>query len=91
MLLFYAGQGRLYRGACSKAVDGDALCPLVFLADIGVDGRVMVAAPGSGGIIPGPLRVHPKVVSELLGHATIALTLDTYSHVIPSLHEEAAG
>jgi site-specific recombinase XerD len=35
--------------------------------------------------------VHPKVVSELLGHATIALTLDTYSHVIPSLHEEAAG
>jgi hypothetical protein len=35
--------------------------------------------------------VHPKVVSEPLGHATIALTLDTYSHVIPSLHEEAAG
>jgi integrase len=35
--------------------------------------------------------VHPKVVSEQLGHATIALTLDTYSHVIPSLQEEAAG
>jgi integrase len=35
--------------------------------------------------------VHPKVVSELLGHATIALTLDTYSHVIPSLQQEAAG
>jgi hypothetical protein len=34
--------------------------------------------------------VHPKVVSELLGHATIALTLDTYSHVIPSLRQEAA-
>jgi integrase len=34
--------------------------------------------------------VHPKVVSELLGHATIALTLDTYSHVIPSLQQEAA-
>jgi hypothetical protein len=31
------------------------------------------------------------VVSELLGHATIALTLDTYSHVIPALHSEAAG
>jgi hypothetical protein len=28
--------------------------------------------------------VHPKVVSEMLDHATIALTLDTYSHVIPS-------
>jgi integrase len=35
--------------------------------------------------------VHPKVVSEQLGHATIALTLDTYSHVIPSLQREAAG
>jgi integrase len=35
--------------------------------------------------------VHPKVVSELLGHATTALTLDTYSHVIPSLQQEAAG
>jgi len=31
------------------------------------------------------------VVSELLGHATIALTLDTYSHVIPSLQQEAAS
>jgi integrase len=35
--------------------------------------------------------VHPKVVSELLGHATIALTLDTYSHVLPSLQEEAVS
>ena len=35
--------------------------------------------------------VHPKVVSELLGHATIALTLDTYSHIIPSLQQEAAS
>jgi integrase len=35
--------------------------------------------------------VHPKVVSEQLGHATIALTLDTYSHIIPSLQQEAAG
>ena len=38
-----------------------------------------------------PGGVHPKVVSEMLGHATIALTLDTYSHVIPSLQQEAAG
>ena len=34
--------------------------------------------------------VHPKVVSELLGHATIAITLDTYSHVLPGLGEDAA-
>ena len=34
--------------------------------------------------------VHPKIVSERLGHASIAITLDTYSHVLPTLQEEAA-
>lgn len=34
--------------------------------------------------------VHPKVVSERLGHATVSLTLDTYSHVLPDLQREAA-
>ena len=36
------------------------------------------------------LGVHPKVVQEALGHATIAVTLDLYSHVVPSLQREAA-
>jgi integrase len=34
--------------------------------------------------------VHPKVVSERLGHAGIGITLDTYSHVLPGLQEAAA-
>jgi integrase len=34
--------------------------------------------------------IHPKVVSERLGHSTVSLTLDVYSHIIPALHEEAA-
>jgi integrase len=34
--------------------------------------------------------VHPKVVSERLGHSTITITLDTYSHVLPSMQREAA-
>jgi integrase len=34
--------------------------------------------------------VHPKVVSEALGHASIAITLDTYSHVTPSMGRIAA-
>jgi integrase len=34
--------------------------------------------------------VRAKVVSERLGHSTISLMLDTYSHVVPSLQEEAA-
>ena len=29
--------------------------------------------------------IHPKVVSERLGHATISITLDTYSHAIPAM------
>jgi integrase len=32
---------------------------------------------------------HPKVVSERLGHASITLTLDTYSHVLPSMQQAA--
>ncbi|MGH2806278.1 MAG: tyrosine-type recombinase/integrase [Actinomycetota bacterium] len=34
--------------------------------------------------------VHPKIVSERLGHSTIALTLDVYSHALPTLQHEAA-
>jgi len=34
--------------------------------------------------------VHPKVVQERLGHSQIGITLDTYSHVMPSLQLEAA-
>jgi integrase len=34
--------------------------------------------------------VHPKFVQELLGHATIAITLDTYSHVLPSMGDQTA-
>jgi integrase len=34
--------------------------------------------------------IHPKIVSERLGHSTVSLTLDIYSHAIPHLQEEAA-
>lgn len=34
--------------------------------------------------------VHPKVVQEMLGHSSIMLTLDTYSHVVPGLHAQVA-
>lgn len=35
-------------------------------------------------------NVNPKIVSEMLGHANIAITLDTYSHVLPDMQEKAA-
>ena len=39
-----------------------------------------------------PLKggIHPKVVSEALGHASTAFTMDVYSHVLPSMQDEAA-
>jgi integrase len=35
--------------------------------------------------------VHPKIVAELLGHAAISITLDTYSHVLPDMMRYATA
>jgi integrase len=35
------------------------------------------------------LGVHPKVVQEVLGHSQISMTMDIYSHVMPSMHQNA--
>ena len=35
--------------------------------------------------------VHPKVAQERLGHSSVAITLDLYSHVLPGMQAEAAG
>lgn len=35
-------------------------------------------------------RVNPKIVSEMLGHASVAITLDIYSHVLPDMQQDAA-
>ena len=34
--------------------------------------------------------VHPKIASERLGHSTIGITLDLYSHVLPGIQADAA-
>ena len=34
---------------------------------------------------------HPKVVQDLLGHSNVAITMDTYSHVLPGLKDAAIG
>jgi integrase len=64
--------------------------------------RRVVAASGSTPIRLHDLRhtyatlalkagVHPKVVSERLGHATVGITLDLYSHVTPAIARDAAN
>ena len=35
--------------------------------------------------------INPKIVSERLGHASIVITLDTYSHVLPDMQDEVAA
>ena len=37
------------------------------------------------------LGVHPKVVQELLGHTQISMTMDIYSHVLPSMQQDAVS
>ena len=36
-------------------------------------------------------NVHPKVVSERLGHASVTITMDIYSHVLPGIQRDAAA
>jgi integrase len=33
---------------------------------------------------------HPKIVSERLGHSSVTITLDVYSHVLPSMQQGAS-
>jgi integrase len=36
-------------------------------------------------------NVNPKEVSAALGHASVSITLDVYSHILPSISRRAAG
>jgi integrase len=35
-------------------------------------------------------NINPKIVSEMLGHASVSITLDIYSHLLPDMQEKAA-
>src|SRR5579885_942810 len=35
------------------------------------------------------MEIHPKIVQELLGHSTISITMDIYSHMLPGMQQEA--
>ena len=47
--------------------------------------KASVAETSAGG-----KGIHPKVVSEMLGHSQVGVTLDLYSHVTPTMHQQAA-
>ena len=42
------------------------------------------------GVAVNTASTHPKVVAELLGHSEVGTTLNTYSHLLPHLQQEAA-
>jgi integrase len=63
-----------------KSILEQAGLPLVRLYDLRHTGATLALAAG----------VPPKVVSEQLGHASAAFTLDVYSHVLPHMQEQAA-
>jgi integrase len=65
---------------CFRAALKEAMLPDIRLHDLRHTHATLALQAG----------IHPKVVSERLGHATVAITLDTYSHAIPAMHEEAA-
>jgi integrase len=64
-----------------KSVLRNAGLPAIRLYDLRHTGATLALAAG----------VPPKVVSEQLGHASAAFTLDIYSHVLPHMQEEAAA
>ena len=35
--------------------------------------------------------IHPKIVQEMLGHSSITITLDIYSHVLPNMQERTVS
>ena len=84
-LVFTDGAGRALHpwlvSRCFRAALKGAMLPDIRLHDLRHTHATLALQAG----------IHPKVVSERLGHATVAITLDTYSHAIPAMQEEAAA
>ncbi len=59
-----------------------------FLVSIGLPHMCFHDLRHSAATILLAMNVHPKVVQEILGHSTIAMTLDVYSHALPSMQED---
>lgn len=74
-----AGAGKQL-GADERQEQAGQLLPLIRLHDLRHTHATALLLAG----------VHPKVVQERLGHRTISITLDTYSHVIPTMQRDAA-
>jgi len=72
---------RSWRGAVAKynKQHPDAPLPVIHLHEIRHTSATLMLATGT----------HPKVVSDRLGHATVSITMDVYSHAVPGPQREA--
>ena len=77
--LFPEGIDLVFKTVSGQPINADCLAKRFSLI-LGVAGLLALAA-----------GVSPKVVSEQLGHASTAFTLDTYAHVLPHMQDEAAA
>src|SRR5258706_9784803 len=59
-------------------------------SSVGLAEMCVAAAGGDGGFGLGE-HLHPKVIQERLGHATMAGTMDTYGHLFPDASEHGRG
>jgi integrase len=85
-LVFTDAAGRPLLGAhvterCLKPLLRRAGLPVVRFHDLRHTSATLLLSEG----------VHPKIVSEMLGHSSIELTLDTYSHVLPDMQDRVAA
>jgi len=72
-------QNTQYLGMLFRALLKEAGLPRIRFHDLRHSAATLLLSMG----------VHPKVVQELLGHSNISMTMDTYSHVLPSMQQEA--
>jgi integrase len=87
-------QGLVFTNEIGRPVNVSNLLPRSFrplLARAGIEGIRFHDLRHSAATLLLEQNVHPKVVSEMLGHADIGITLDLYSHVTPTMHAHAAS
>jgi integrase len=81
-LVFTNAQGCFYSASTMRKVFRR------FLVSIGLPHMRFHDLRHSAATILLAMKVHPKVVQEILGHSQIAMTLDVYSHALPSMQED---
>ena len=81
-LVFINAQGYFYSASTLRKVFKR------FLVSIGLPHMRFHDLRHSAATILLAMKVHPKVVQEILGHSQITMALDVYSHALPSMQED---